>query len=83
LDQDSDFYVANQGDNTIVRMKQGGSVMAIRRVTINDDPLENVSLNGIATSPDGGTIYVTFIGPDDEQGGVLAIPAFSRDSERR
>ena len=76
LDQDSDFYVANQGDNTIVRMKQGGSVVAIRRVTINGDPLENVSLNGIATSPDGRAIYVTFIGPDDEQGGVLALSAF-------
>jgi len=33
LDDGSDFYVANQGDNTIVRMTQGGTVVAIRRVT--------------------------------------------------
>jgi hypothetical protein len=31
LDDGSDFYVANQGDNTIVRMTQGGTVVAIRR----------------------------------------------------
>jgi hypothetical protein len=31
LDQGSDFYIANQGDNTIVRMTQGGTVMAHHR----------------------------------------------------
>jgi hypothetical protein len=31
----SDFYVANQGDNTIVRMKQDGTVVAIASVTVN------------------------------------------------
>ena len=29
LEEGSDFYVANRGDNTIVRMKQDGTVVAI------------------------------------------------------
>jgi hypothetical protein len=76
LDQGSDFYVANQGDNTIARMQQNGTVIAIRRVTINGDKLKNVSLNGIAASVDGSTIFATFVDPNSGQGGVLAMPAF-------
>jgi hypothetical protein len=34
LDEDSDFYVANQGNNTIVRMRQDGTVVTRRRVTV-------------------------------------------------
>jgi hypothetical protein len=75
LDDGSDFYVANRGDNTIVRMSQKGSVVAVRQVTVLP-PLSGASLNGIATSTDGGTIYVTFTGPTQGQGGVLALPAF-------
>jgi len=70
LDEDSDFYVANRGNNTIVRMSQGGTVIAVRAVR---GPLH---LNGIATSTDGKTIYVTFTGPGQGHGGVLALPAF-------
>jgi hypothetical protein len=51
-------------------------VVAIRRVTVANSPLDNASLNGIAASTDGTTIYVTFTGPSNEQGGVLALPAF-------
>src|SRR5271169_4525177 len=48
LDDGSDFYVANRGDNTIVRMRQDGSIVAIRRVTVEDHgPWDNASLNGI------------------------------------
>src|SRR6266404_1909093 len=36
LDDGSDFYVANRGNNTIVRMRQDGSVVAIRRVTVDN-----------------------------------------------
>jgi hypothetical protein len=36
LDQGSDFYVANRGDNTVVRMRQDGSVVAVRRITSID-----------------------------------------------
>jgi hypothetical protein len=76
LDQDSDFYVANQGDNTIVRMQQDGTVVALRRVTLNGHPLDNVSLNGIAASVDAKTIFATFVDPNTGQGGVLAMQAF-------
>ena len=72
----SDFYVANRGNNTIVRMRQDGSVVAVRRVTVDNSTIDNASLNGITTSTDGSTIYVTFTGPSNGQGGVLALPAF-------
>ena len=76
LDEDSDLYVANRGNNTIVRMQQNGSVVAIRRVTIDSIPLNNFSVNGIATSPDGAKIYVTFTTPTRVKGGLLELPAF-------
>ena len=79
LEEGSDFYVANRGDNTIVRMHQDGSVVEVRRVSIHNGsvPTDHVSLNGIATSTDGKTIYVTVTGhPSQIQGGVLAMPAF-------
>jgi hypothetical protein len=76
LDQGSDFYVANQGDNTIVRMQQDGTFVAIRRITIDGDPLDNVRLNGIAASVDASTIFATFVDPDTGRGGVLAMPGF-------
>jgi hypothetical protein len=73
LDDGSDFYVANRGNNTIVRMKQDGTVVAVRRVSVDN----NASLNGITTSTDGKTIYVTVTGPgNSKKGGVLALPAF-------
>jgi hypothetical protein len=76
LDDGSDFYVVNRGNNTIVRMGQDGDVVAIRRVTVDNWPLDDVSLNGVAISTDGQTIYATFVGPSKQQGGVLAVPAF-------
>ena len=78
VDQGSDFYVANRGDNTIVRMHQDGSVADARRIGVgkNWQLINNgARLNGIATSTDGATIYVTFTGPPGK-GGVLAMPAF-------
>jgi hypothetical protein len=76
LDEGSDFYVANRGNDTIVRMGQNGRAVAIRRVTVANRPLNNSSLNGIATSTDGKTIYLTINGPSRTNGGVLALPAF-------
>jgi hypothetical protein len=77
LDDGSDFYVANRGDNTIVRMRQDGSVVAVGRVTVDQHgSVKNGSLNGITTSTDGKTIYVTFTGPGRSPAGVLALPAF-------
>jgi hypothetical protein len=75
LDQGSDFYVANRGNSTIVRMSQDGTEVAVRRVTLNSIPLSDGTLNGIATSTDGTTIYVTAAGPG-QIGIVLALPVF-------
>jgi hypothetical protein len=80
LDQGSDFYVANRGDNTIVRMRQDGGVVAVRHISVeNRRQLDDFDarLNGIATSTDGMTIYVTVTGrPGQRVGGILAVPAF-------
>jgi hypothetical protein len=63
LDVQSDFYVANRGNNTIVRMRQDGAVVAVRRVRLADGrSLGQGRLNGIATSPDGSRIWVTVTG---------------------
>ena len=79
LDQGSDIYVANGGNNTIVRMHQDGGVVGARRVNIvgswRDEDGER--LNGIATSSDRSTIYLTFTGARTHgMAGVLALPAF-------
>jgi hypothetical protein len=76
LENGSDFYVANQGDNTIVRMKQDGTVVAIRRVTIAGFPLGSVRLNGIAVAVNGTKIFATVVDPVFGEGAVLDIPAF-------
>jgi hypothetical protein len=76
LDGGSDFYVLNRGNSTIVRMSQNGSVVAVRRVNIDSSSVANASLNGIATSADGSTIYLTFVGPGNGKGGVLAVSSF-------
>lgn len=68
----SDLYVLNRGDNSIVRMTLAGKVLAKRYVEI-DEP--SARLNGIATSSDGQTIYLT--ATTHHRGGlVLAVPAF-------
>ena len=72
------FLRANRGDNTIVRMAQDGTIAATRRVAVPPGQLNNAGLNGIAISPDGDRIYVTFTRPGHSayQGGVLELPAF-------
>lgn len=81
LDSNSDFYVANRGDNTIVRMTQAGDIVSLRQVTRADGmPFGDARLNGIATSPDGTTIWVTVTGHmpgvPHSTGAVLELPAF-------
>jgi hypothetical protein len=81
LEEDADFYVANRGDNTIVRMRQDGTVAAVGRVRLaQGQALGNGRLNGIAVSPDGGTIWVTvagqLAGQGNVEGAVLELPAF-------
>src|SRR5207249_3315263 len=63
LEEDADFYVANRGNNTIVRMRQDGTVVAVRRVLLaGGQALGSARLNGIATSPDGTKIWVSVTG---------------------
>jgi hypothetical protein len=80
LQPNSDFYVCNRGDNTIVRMRQDGTTVAVRRVRLRHGSLGSARLNGIATSADGSRIWVTYVGAlpggHDHQGGVLELPAF-------
>ena len=81
LDVQSDFYVANRGDNTIVRMQQDGAVVAVRQVRLaGGRPLGALQLNGIATSPDGTKIWVTLSGPvpgiGNLEAAVLELHAF-------
>ena len=81
LEEGADFYVANRRDNTIVRMRQDGTVVAVRRVRLaNGRSLGNGRLNGIAVSPDGSKIWVTvtghLAGQGNLSGAVLELPAF-------
>jgi hypothetical protein len=76
----SDFYVCNRGNDTIVRMRQDGTVVAVRKVRVGNRSLGQARLNGIATSSDGSKIWITYVGKlpgsRDRLGGVLELPAF-------
>ena len=76
----TDFYVLNRGNSTIVRMRQDGTVVAVRQVRARHRSLGQARLNGIATSSDGSRIWVTYVGKlpgsSDRHGGVLELPAF-------
>jgi hypothetical protein len=80
LEQGSDLYVCNRGDGTIVRMRQDGAVVAVRRVRLNGRSLGAARLNGIAASPDQARIWVTYTGGspgrDDREGGVIELASF-------
>jgi hypothetical protein len=81
LDAGADFYVANRGNNTVVRMRQDGTVVAVREVRLADGrSLGDGRLNGIAGSPDGNKIWATVVGRlagyEDASGAVLELPAF-------
>jgi len=88
LNEGSDIYVANRGNNTIVRMRQDGTVVAVREVRMPDGhPLGGARINGIATSPSpleenatGSVIWVTVTGHlpgvPHSTGAVLELPEF-------
>ena len=80
MQPNTDFYVCNRRNGTIVRMQQDGTVVAVRRVRAGEHSLGQARLNGIATSSDGSRIWVTYVGKlpgsSDHEGGVLELPAF-------
>ena len=88
LDEGSDVYVANRGNNTIVRMRQDGTIVAVRRVTLSDGrSLGSARINGIATqysAQETGApptkIWVTVTGHipgvHHSNGAVLELPTF-------
>jgi hypothetical protein len=80
MEEETDFYVCNRGDNTIVRMRQDGTVVAVREVRFGERSLGYARLNGIATSSDHSAIWVSYVGKlpgaKDRKGGILELPAF-------
>jgi hypothetical protein len=78
----ADFFVANRGNNTIVRMRQDGTVVAVRKVRFYGSSLGDGRLNGIAASPDGTKLWVTVAGRVPALGSligaVLEMPAFAQ-----
>jgi len=75
----ADLYIANRGNGTIVRLKQTGEVVAVRRVTLPGiGSVGSDRLNGIAVSPDASRIWVTVSGSLQgyPEGAVIELPAF-------
>ena len=80
----SDMYVLNRGNGTIVRMRQDGVVVATRKIVLETgDEIGSGRLNGIAVSPDAQRIWVTVSGAipshPNEPGVLLEVPAFGSD----
>jgi hypothetical protein len=77
----ADLYVANRGNGTIVRLRQDGTVLAVRQVVVPGlGALGAGRLNGIAVSPDAQRIYLTISGSLGDSpnlaGAIVELPAF-------
>ena len=75
----SDLYVVNRGSGTVARIKQDGTVVAVRRVMLPGvGPLGPHRLNGIGVSPDAARIWVTVDTrlPGHPEGALIELPAF-------
>jgi hypothetical protein len=74
LDVEADFYVANRGNNTIVRMRQHRTVVAIRRARLAGGhplaglPVPQMKIWVIVTGHLAGARYLV--------GAVLELPRF-------
>jgi hypothetical protein len=69
----SDLYVLNRGNNSIVRITQGGTVVAEREILAPGAP--GFRVNGLAVSDDARVIWVTATMPN-HNGVVLQMSAF-------
>jgi hypothetical protein len=77
----SDLYVANRGNSTLVRMRQDGKVLAVRKVQlVGLGELGDGRIEGLAVSPDATRLWVTVNGTlpgyPDAPGAVIEVPAF-------
>lgn len=70
----SDLYVLNRGNNSIVRMKLDGTVLAVRGIRVS---IRGFRANGIAVSFDGQSIYVTGTAADGG-GALVSVPSFGQ-----
>lgn len=68
----SDLYVLNRGDNSIVRMRQDGEVVARRRIVAD---VRGFRVNGLGVSADNETLYITATTPNRD-GVLLRARAF-------
>jgi hypothetical protein len=83
----ADIYVANRGNGTLVRLRQDGTVLAVRTIELPGlGPLGPGRLNGIAVSQDAQRIFVTLSGSLDgeaeSEGAILELPAFDGGGTR-
>jgi sugar lactone lactonase YvrE len=81
----SDMYVANRRSGTIVRVAQDGRIVAVAQIALPGLGVVGAGqLNGIAVSPDAGTIWVSLSGARMAHrrldGSVLEVPAFGAPS---
>ena len=77
----SDLYVANRGSGTIARLRQDGRIRAVAEVRVpGHGEIGPDLLNGIATSPDARTLWISLsAGPAGDaglSGSVIEVPAF-------
>ena len=76
----SDLYVVNRGSGTVMRLRQDGTVLAVRRVAVGDAVLGGGWLNGVAVSPDAQRLWLTVSGAlpgfENAPGALLEVPAF-------
>ncbi len=76
----SDLYIVNRGNGTLTRVRQDGTVLAVRRVSVDGSELGAGRLNGIAVSPDAQRLWITvsgaLAGHTDAPGALLEVPAF-------
>jgi hypothetical protein len=79
MEEGTDFYVCNQGNSTVARFRQDGSLVSLRRIRLGGRSLGSARLNGISTSPDHSKIWLSYVGrlPGTRlEGGLLQLPAF-------
>jgi hypothetical protein len=77
----SDIYVLN-ADGSIARIRQDGTLVAVRRVAVAGTVLAAGRLNGIATAPDAAHLWLTVRDAlaGEPAGALIEVPAFGAGS---